>query len=585
MEPQTQAEVRQPRGTGGRLPALLLRWLAVGYGVVLLSMLAGRISAERIPFDTDEADHACAAIEVYTAVARADAAQIYRSIVRQAFYAPVHSFVVAASYAIAGPSLASSRMPNVVLLGVFAALLTVATHRAIRRVMPATSPPWVSVGASAALSLALSSPMMVVNAVLCMLEMTGCVIVTLILLVLIRLETGGCDGMARSRLAVLGVLFVFVTLTKYNFGLILFPAAVAGFLSGPGGVKAAARRLIDLAWLLPVFVVPLVAWFLIADRYPALYFFTVPREFVPLWSFQNLTYYPGALVTKYALNPVVGVVVLALAALAAVRHWRSLTARVATWSVLIALFVMTASRTPVERHIMIVMPGFWLLAGLGLVTLVSLLAERRPAIAFLPGACVLGFFLLVSVSLAARVRSFPGEITREMEGEPAFSDMLDFIAGHVDLHRPLLLIGVFDQFGPELVSWDIARRTGALYTEVRVDDYPFIPWREEYKRGWNKNLDRPYVDPSFPREPLEAVARTRYYAYAVDILRSDRPVDAQAAGPGASVRFVQRRAGEWLPAENPLGKGNVLRSRLAAVRSFGFWHLFVYDLRSAGAKP
>lgn len=585
MEHEHQSGIRLLSGEAGRLSALLLRWLAVGYGVVLLSALAGRISAEKIPFDTDEADHACAALEVYTAFTRGHAAQIWRSIARQAFYPPVHSFLVAASYGIAGPSLASSRMPNIVLLGVLLILLTVATHRAVKQQAGTTSPPLLSLSASVSLWLALSSPILMVNSVLCMIEMAGCVIAALILMVCVRLEATGPHGMSRAGLAVLGVLLVFVTLTKYSFGLMLLPAAVAAFVSGPGGFRLAAQRLKDIGWVLPAVFVPLAAWFAVTDRYPALYFFTVPRHFVPLWSFENLTYYPNALLTKYPLNPWVGAAALALAALAAVRHWRSLAVRMAAWSVVVALIAMTASTTPVERHVMIAAPGIWFLAGLGLAALVLLIAERRPALVFLPGACVLAFFLLVGVSLALRARSLPDEVTQEMEGEPEFSAMLDFIAGHVDLHRPLLLICVFDQFGTELVSWDIARRTGASYTEMRVDDYPFIPWREEYKRGWNKNLDRPYVDPAFPREPLEAVAGAGYYAYAAEILRSDKPIDLQAGGQDASVAFFQRRAGVWCAARNPLSGDNPLRPHLAAVRSFGIWHVVIYDLRSAKAEP
>ena len=80
--------------------------------LVLLVFLIYTVATTTIPFDNDEANHAVDGWQVYWALVHLNPADLYRAIVSQSFYPPIHSVFVALSYVLGEPGIAASRMPT-----------------------------------------------------------------------------------------------------------------------------------------------------------------------------------------------------------------------------------------------------------------------------------------------------------------------------------------------------------------------------------------------------------------------------------------------------------------------------------------
>ena len=152
----------------------------------------------------------------------------------------------------------------------------------------------------------------------------------------------------------------------------------------------------------------------------------------------------------------IGVFALTLATIGAVLHWKHLYIRVAVWSILAALVILTISTTHEPRHIWVVTPAIWLLAGLRLVEIFkALLAQPswRPKASL---AILLLLVLFIDTSM-----TYEGKLRREMgismEGEPFYSAMQTVALQEVDLDRPVLVVGdTSDQFNLLALRWRAA---------------------------------------------------------------------------------------------------------------------------------
>ena len=120
-------------------------------------------------------------------------------------------------------------------------------------------------------------------------------------------------------------------------------------------------------WRIYAFIAAL--WLLVTDRTTLGLFFTDHRSDAPILSAANLLYLPQLWFNHYSSSAGVGLVVAVLAVWGAIRQWAWLAVRVAAWSILIALVILTISTTNEPRHFLPVAPAIWMLAGLGLVDL------------------------------------------------------------------------------------------------------------------------------------------------------------------------------------------------------------------------
>ena len=113
----------------------------------------------KIPFDTDEADHANSGLELYVAAYQKDVDSIWQAIVRQTFYPPVHSLFIALSYSLFGPSLFASRIPSVFFFLIYLIVVFVVTFLFLwnKKVPMTVSQIKISmIGSSSAVMLAIS---------------------------------------------------------------------------------------------------------------------------------------------------------------------------------------------------------------------------------------------------------------------------------------------------------------------------------------------------------------------------------------------------------------------------------------------
>jgi len=405
--------------------AAFAKWSALLYAVVLVGYLGSRISTATIPFDTDEADHAVAGLEVYSALRSRDLSHVYHALTRQGFYPPVHSLLISASYLLSGgPGFASSRMPSLVMFAA-AAVLAVAVlmrSRASQHDGAEAHERWLAAAWIAWLFV--TSPLIVVNSVLCMLEIMGCALLCVLLLCCIRIERDERMPRAVNMLLVGGILAV-LTLTKYTFGLFMTIGCTgAVLLTSSKNMPLQKRGQLCVLLLAPV-VVTACAWCVLSDWHSIKGFFTSHPAYTSLLSVENLFFYPAVILTEYHIQWTVGSIVLLLAAYGAVKQWGSFVVRACAISILAAMVVLTISTTNEARHILVVMPCVWLLAGLGLLCgwCRLRLALSSKGISGFPVA--VAPFVLIWIFLPFRLPDLPDQITAAWEGTPELAAMLN----------------------------------------------------------------------------------------------------------------------------------------------------------------
>lgn len=137
----------------------------------------------------------------------------------QSFYPPVHSFFIAAAYALAGASLAEPvaydcylRLRTAVV-----GLAYLSGSLAIQITNSSTiGCPWPT---AFAVAFALTSEVFVTLTVLAMLEMTGALFGLLLLLSIGQADRGEAQAIPWRRVIVAAVIAMLIFLTKYSFGL------------------------------------------------------------------------------------------------------------------------------------------------------------------------------------------------------------------------------------------------------------------------------------------------------------------------------------------------------------------------------
>ncbi|MEZ4647649.1 MAG: hypothetical protein R3E97_02490 [Candidatus Eisenbacteria bacterium] len=500
--------------------------------VAILAHLVGLIQANPIPFDTDEADHANAGLELYRAFARSPSA-VFSAITRQAFYPPVNSVCVALAYAVGGPSLLASRLCSVVQFAAFLGALFLLVRRGIAendtssanltssspdltRLQAgdssvshgASSPPDLAlstIAASFAVLAAASSPVAFLNALLIMLEPTGILLGTLLLLLLLRRE---------PRPILLGVVLTLIMLTKYSFGIVVVPATLAAVVLEPEGtIRERIRKVFPTA---ATFGILMLAWVLVTDRHAMWHFFVGHPSYVPFLSWENLTFHVRAWFVDYTVHPVVAALVFVFALFAVRRRLRQLAVRAALLTILFALVILTISTTNETRHLMVIVPSAFFLGGLGLHDALVAASKRAP-FGFAPAAGAGAALVLGLVFGSFRlVATIDPEAVIYFEGEPEFLALEEFLLDEGLANGPILVAGATDQLGVEAIRFLAAARGGVPYTAVRIDSYPFREKRIREDRLRKRNVVGPYFDESRSAQ-LGEVLNSGYYGTAVQI--------------------------------------------------------------------
>ena len=115
------------------------------------------------------------------ALKQASFSAVWQALVRQSFYPPGHSLLVALAYLIAGPSLAASRLPSVLAFAGYAIMLARVTAAFLKTCPLTGSGGRLNLplsGALIAAVLAWASPLSIFNAERCMIEAWGLLLLT-----------------------------------------------------------------------------------------------------------------------------------------------------------------------------------------------------------------------------------------------------------------------------------------------------------------------------------------------------------------------------------------------------------------------
>jgi hypothetical protein len=518
----------------------------------LVAQLVRTVTTAAIPFDTDEANHAVDGWEVYHALAAGSPADLSRAVVRQGFYPPVHSFFVATAYAVAGPGLATSRLPTVVNFALSLALLAWLTVRLGRR-QPDAAPTgawWVVAAAACAVAFAITSPVYVSQAVLVMQEITGALLGLVLLLVVDQ-----ADHAVRKRwrwLVAAALVATTIALTKYSFGLFYLPGLILGLVTAHWPGRSDAGRWDPGIWrdvgiVLAVYGGILGLWLLVTDRTTLWLFFTDHPQYAPIFSRKNLLYLFRLWFNSYAPHAALAIIGTGLAILGAARRWPSVAVRVAVWSILAAVAVLTISPTDEPRHFLPVAPAVWLLAGLGLVEGWRWLegsGRGRQGVASL-----VVLIALLSGSAIQPARRLGVSLQRQLEGRPALLALHDFALGQVDLNRPVLFIGDFnDQNTLLAIRWRAATRTGRSLWALDIDYFPFEHHEHSLNRTGRK-AQIATVDPTFPRQHMNEIFARGYFAYVVEFKQTSDYAGPRASNPDDPLcpyLTVEQQVEDWI---------------------------------------
>ncbi len=251
-----------------RITVATISALVAVAAVFLIIFLVRTVMASTIPFDTDEANHAVDGWEVYHAIAVHSLGNFYRAVTEQSFYPPVHSFFVAAAYALAGPSLATSRLPTIAIFALTLLLLGWLTFRlACGDAQDKRLDRWLPLaGAMFAVAFALTSEVFVTLTVLVMLEMTGAMFGLLLLMRLARTDRGTAQSISWRRVVVAALIAMLIFLTKYSFGLFYLPGLLAGLVTATWPWQAGSRAWRAAALAIIVYLIGLAIWLVVTHR-------------------------------------------------------------------------------------------------------------------------------------------------------------------------------------------------------------------------------------------------------------------------------------------------------------------------------
>ncbi|MBK7972523.1 MAG: hypothetical protein IPK07_04330 [Deltaproteobacteria bacterium] len=536
----------------------------------LLGWLGHAALTSPVPFDEDEAAHANAALAVWQAGRVGDVRALAAATGGQGYYPPVHSLLVATSYALGGATLAASRVPSVVFLALALAAVALAAQLCARRLGGGPPPPG-EVAAAAPWSIALitfaTSPIVAEHSVLCMLELLAVAGAGAVFLALTPVVTGAATGETessapqRSRWLAAGALVSVLGIgVKYSFGLIEVCALGAAALE-PGWSRAPWRRAArPVIHALTPPVVGFVLWLMVTDRSEVRYFFLGHPSYAPMVSVANLSFYPRAWLESYFVSRLVAVAVLLLAVVGARVGWRSAAVRFATFVILVSWVMLTASTTNEARHGILMVPSATLLASVGL----RWLASRISAPSRLAGVIAsVGWEALVLASAVGFGLMLPGTVRSAQEGLPEYDAMEAFVSRRVAPETPLLANGLFDQLGVDGLRWRLARDhpDRAPVGAIRIGRYPIDATAASMAARRGFAVDPLWADPELSAKSFDVIARSGRFRYVVQIID---------------------RAGE-LPNARWAEVAEVCRPARVARLDLGRWTVLVADLaRLAG---
>lgn len=453
-------------------------------------------------FDTDAADHANAALELYRACVNFNFAEIYQALVRQSFYPPVHSIFTLPVFLIFKPGYFSAILPSVLGYAFSALMLMHCVNLYYQKRFSGWQGFFILIMPSL---LLLSSPINFFTAGLCMLEGVSLALFSLLLYLAVKFE----EQRSNFLLLILTLILAALALTKYTLLVTVLPAtALAMFI-------AWRQRLISLRqFLLPALVLAalLLTWFSIIDfKSVTDFIFNQPALKSGFWSYKNFFFYAEAFLNSHVVSPILGLMVFALVLTALNKERKVFLFRFMTMLIGFSLLAFTISSEKGSRHILFLMPAVFFLIPSGIASFKSVLFRR---VILLTAYCLLFFGIYQNLSQSEKY------FARKIEAPEQSGKLYDFIAENLPNGSSVLIEGLDDSLSLEGLRWHLAIRHNKKYSQVSADAFPFLAITKNLALSHQRLIAKPYKDTSIPKKPLLAVLQSSVYDYYVQVKTS-----------------------------------------------------------------
>lgn len=477
------------------LPQILIAALA-GIAAIFVAFYTLKYNAA---FDTDAADHANAALEVYHALKSISITNIAESIFMQSFYPPIHSVVTAFFYFITGPGVLGSILPSIAGFWLSAVLITFLTKKLhynsqhdIYSIFSSMLPG----------ILLITAPVNFFNAGLCMMEQVSLTLFIITLFLISNLNSNS----NKATIFLIALTLSLTALSKYTvMAAILPPALIAMIYALKVGIIDSKKFILGTALLLSI----LIIWFTNIQ-------FSSVTDFIlkqpPLkdgfWSQKNFFYYPKSFFNAQVANPVAGILVL-LFALGGAISLRKKTIGVFCISVFVwSLIIFTITSEKGGRHILFLMPAIFLLIPAGL--------ERIKSIP-LRSTLLLVIYLLIAFGSFHDLKNYKKNFARKFESPSNSSEVIKFIASSTSNGSAVLTHGLNDSLSLEGLRLQTALTKDSRYRDVKVDSFPFHRATRDLAISHQRNLALPWQNHAIPAKPLLKVLQSGAYDFYVTI--------------------------------------------------------------------
>jgi 4-amino-4-deoxy-L-arabinose transferase-like glycosyltransferase len=401
----------------------------------------------RGPFHWDEALHALKGVQIAGSLQQGDWLGFLLDSYRQVLYPPVHSWLAAIAYLVAGPSVVS--------IGVISLICFVATAPVLYLAGRALHDDQGTIAGIVAATLFLTSPPLISYATQAMLEIPGMLPLCLTFLIYFRLARD--DTPPRSYM-LLGFAIVLTYFVRMPYGVFLCLIVMAALL-----VEAQFHplRFLDrklLYTLLPM-VVLFGLWFAYPPKIAATLRWLINEPNVPEpYAVAGWLFYPLATVWLSGSIWLFGLALVAvIVAAVAFRHDR----RIRFLLVLVVIQMALAEFHPnkQQRYLFPLLPALFLLSGFVVAEWWSRArSTRQPLLQWLPALLTAGLIVHAGFVLRDTLQGEPVEANHT--DEPAAA-----IAQIVSAGGPALVIGSMELSNPSppLLDW-------YLITQARLLD-------------------------------------------------------------------------------------------------------------------
>ncbi len=517
--------------TNGAIHLILL--LVLGAGLALLVVYGSAIASLPVGFDTDELAHARAAWDLTRGFQTGGISGVWEVARKESFWPPLFPLFVSLSFHLFGASFAASRIPALLLSSIAIGITAHAAFTAARR---ASADQAASIGGATITLLAgLSTPLLLWNSSLCMIEALG------LLLTALTLHTLSRDYQERRPLlasCLIGALLGAQMLTKYTFPALILPGLILAFLTAAPSWGDFLSRLRTLLGMLFVFSLSAVCWWIVADRDGiSQYLFGYGSRGYSL-GLPRILFYFSAFFESFVISPAVGASAIFLALVALVSSWQSLVVRFAIVSPPVSALLFGLLSEQLSRHLLIIVPCIWFSMGLGWARILQTVPspKRRGALHLL---LAFGFAL----TLTSRANWLTTRWFSFIEHQPGWLPLLEEAAPHIARGQHYAWFGQEAFFKAQNLRWLLAIRDQVAVRTITAQE-SILP------RAERAALDQMLQRRSCSTEHLAALQEHRHW----ELLLVTDPA-SRAASP-----FVQ-----WIRTICPRTSCQALHSQSATL--------------------